>query len=195
MDRAAGSRSSTASIRAGQLDERGRGVSLEVAQLPDATGLGVEPLVRPGGPLHDLTHHGVAGRIVFGLVVIEPLAQRERGRELVRGIRDRVPQLADRFGPVLRLGEVDLLASVADPLVGRDEQGIRPLPERWAAEIGWRRRGRQARPGRRSRGASSLPPAVDQEASARQQDRADDRPDPDPAAARLTAARFGRRHR
>ena len=74
-----------------QLDQCRRRVALEIAQLADAFGLRVERRLGSGRPLDDLAEHRLAGRVVLGLVVVEPLADGERARELVGCRGDRGP--------------------------------------------------------------------------------------------------------
>ena len=112
----------------------------------------------------------IASRValVFRHVVVEPLADGERLAQLVlRAAPTAARSWRDLVGAVLGLGEVDLLAGVADPLVGRDEE-----------RVGLSREGRTGRPAGRAadRGGgpraarSAAPPlAVDQEAAAADQ--------------------------
>ncbi len=107
-----------------QLDQRVRSVALEVAQLADPAGLGIEPFLGLGRSSDDLLEHRDAGRIVLRRRIVEPLPDGEGRGKLGLRVADGRTQPDHLLGAVLRLGEVDLLAGVADALVGRDEQRV-----------------------------------------------------------------------
>ncbi len=171
----------------GQLDERRRCVAFEVAQPADVGRLRIEPVERPGRALDDLAEHRIAGGLVLGHIVVELLAERERGRQLALGIGDGAAQLPDGVGTVLRLGEVDLLARVADALVGRDEQRVGALAQLGPGQLGGLCDGGA---GRRSRRVATPPPPVQQPAADGQEQQRGDRPQD--AAAIAPARRRGR---
>ncbi len=109
--------------------------TLQVAQLLEPLLLGADQGAHPLRTRDDLVEHRLARGRVLGGRVIELLAHHERGLQLCLCLRERRPERLHLLRAELRLGEPDVLASVAHRVVGLDQQLVRLARELPGAPI------------------------------------------------------------
>ena len=182
--------------RLAQLRDHLGGVALEVAEGLEAGHLLVHQRLGAPAATDDLAEHPLLGRLVLGDRIIELLADRERGGELSCSVVDRGPERLHLGRGELRLDEPELVARVAQRVVGLDQEPVRLGGELSGLLV--------ALLGRPAVGAAALPPRVDEPQTDGEQDDPDDRADAATGAAggrRAAAAgaggrgsRAGRRH-
>ena len=120
--------------RGGARDAAGRGVQLrlqagehlgqvllEVAQAVEGGRLGVEALVRGAAQVQDLAEEAPPGGFV-GLLVVDPLAQRERLHQLGPRLLQRGLEVRDRLVAELGAGEAELVLGGLHGVVEVDER-------------------------------------------------------------------------
>ncbi len=149
----------------GQSRQDLRGTMLKVAQLSEPLSLCADDLAHPSRPGDDLVQHLLPrGRILRDRVV-ELLADRERGLQLVAGRRERGPERLHVLRAELGLREPQVLHGVAHRVVGLDQELVR-LPGQLSGPA-------VALLGRQVGGPPAADPAADQGHAEHDDDEAD----------------------